>query len=269
MREYTLTQALEVMIAPVTEDGRDKTKRTRYSRKDDAGRWAGESWADAYRHAREGCADTLERVEAAARGVRVSGESGEGGLSVGYDTAGELPDIGRYLSGEPENMVTFEPTAPGRIVWISVNISVPHYVPASAIVARGAAILRGIRALELNGYSVGVRAVESYLAGTERVYQVITLKAPGDAVSPAVVAWWLVSPAALRRCCFALTEHLPDRLWKKVSENYGWCRPIEPGKFTGVVLSPTDYRAELSSADPEHYWRGIVSALATQGISLS
>ncbi|MBP0617817.1 DUF7192 family protein [Jiella mangrovi] len=147
--------------------------------------------------------------------------------SQGYDVAGFLPDVGRFLSGEPLCMLSDVNSAPkGKVV---VNYSVSILVSADdnmQIISNfGAALISRIQFLEENGYRVALNwismsnpyyvfqsQVDSGLLGP-KVLIVFPLKSIDEPIKINRLAFWLMHPAAQRRIQFAIKERMNIEMW--------------------------------------------------------
>lgn len=139
-----------------------------------------------------------------------------------YDVAGELPDVGRFLAGDPACMRRHgHPKGHRPILSIAVNIRLQCSVKASAMANYGAALVAVIDQLEHVGRRVELTATFATLCNNVRLSTGWTVKQAGDPLDLAAVAFSLAHPAASRRIGFAMYEHTP-----RVIESYGYGRGI-------------------------------------------
>jgi hypothetical protein len=125
-----------------------------------------------------------------------------------YDVAGELPDIGRYLAGDPAHMRRHgHPKGHRPIISIAVNIRLQASVKASAMANYGAALVAIIDRLEHTGRRVELIATFATEQGKARVSCGWLVKKAGDPLDLAAVAFSIAHPAASRRIGFAMYEH--------------------------------------------------------------
>jgi len=61
---------------------------------------------------------------------------------------GLQPDVGRFLDGEPENMINISVKKVRPVVPVYVNMSAPYFITAETIANRGAAIVALVEQLE-------------------------------------------------------------------------------------------------------------------------
>lgn len=125
-----------------------------------------------------------------------------------YDVAGELPDIGRYLAGDPAHMRRHgHPKGHRPILSLAVNIRLQCSVKASAMANYGAALVAVIDQLEHHGRRVELLVTFATEQNGARVSCGWTVKQAEDALDLAAVAFSVAHPAASRRIGFAMYEH--------------------------------------------------------------
>lgn len=128
-----------------------------------------------------------------------------------YDVAGALPDVPRYLHGEPEHMLARGRAKGGKpIVHIIINTVCSAWTKGSQFVNYGAAITAMIDDIESKGKRVqlDVAAVFSNLRGNTGVVG-WNVKQAGDPVDLSAIAFSLAHPAAFRRLQFGMIERTP------------------------------------------------------------
>lgn len=124
-----------------------------------------------------------------------------------YDVAGELPDIGRFLAGDPTHMRRHgHPKGHRPIIAIAVNIRLMCGVKASAMANYGAALIAVIDQLEHTNRRVELTVTFATDQGP-RVSAGWTVKKAEDPLDLAAVAFSVAHPAASRRIGFAMYEH--------------------------------------------------------------
>ena len=134
-----------------------------------------------------------------------------------FDVAGELPDIGRYLAGDPVHMRRHgHPKGHQPIISIAVNIRLMCSVKASAMANYGAALVAAIDQIEHHGKRVELTATFATRQSGNRVSTGWTVKKAEDHLDLASVAFSLAHPAASRRIGFAMYEH------SDVPRSYGY-----------------------------------------------
>ena len=208
----------------------------RVARGDDSGT---DDWATAMRLARHGWPD----------GRRLLTQAESRGLSTGmgksrkwnYDMAGAMPDVQRFLGGDPEHMVDYMPSNHGRKPVISVCVS-PMCAATVTPTQRanwGAALLSWVEAEEVMGFRVDMNVI--YVTDTEMLLKGVLggkivvkyrLKSEGMQRSVDDLAFWLMHNAAHHRLQFGIRECLDVRIYYESHPPYGIAveDPVEIGK---------------------------------------
>ena len=142
-----------------------------------------------------------------------------------FDVAGEEPDVGRYLSGEPENMVEYQTVNRDGIKFIDIYVCYSYNCSWSTrdVIKRGATILSNIDGLEANGYRCKIIGYQSAQYSRRRkktgLQVTVLLKDYNEALELDRMAFCLVSPSMYRRMGFKLDElHQPSMS----NESYGY-----------------------------------------------
>jgi hypothetical protein len=189
-----------------------------------------------------------------------------------FDVAGAVPDVARYLAGEPENMLTpCEETAPARVVRLVVNICASADITAAAMYKRGAAALAMVDAIESTGARVEIAVAnchQSRASGNRRAV-VVTVKRAEDHAEPDRLAFALAHPATLRRLWFAFAEntYTPDERAEYGVGNGGYGTPEDmPDAERGDIYLPAAKSWEPHFATPESAAAWIMETLRAQGI---
>ena len=128
-----------------------------------------------------------------------------------YDVAGELPDIGRHLAGDPMCMKRHgHPKGRQPIISILVNICCSGGIDAKSYANFGAALVNVIDQLENSGRRVELH-VGWISSMSKRVTCGWTVKQAQDPLDLAAVAFSIAHPAASRQIGFALAERTDVR----------------------------------------------------------
>jgi hypothetical protein len=131
-----------------------------------------------------------------------------------YDVAGELPDIGRFLAGDPSCMKRHgHPKGHRPVISLAVNIAVNASVSATSMANYGAAMVAVIDKLEHSGRRVDLSVIMVAVQGTRRNVIGWRVKKAEDPLDLAAVAFAIAHPAALRRIGFAMYEHSDSPTW--------------------------------------------------------
>ena len=146
-----------------------------------------------------------------------------------FDVAGEEPDISRYLSGDPENMVEYHTVNDEGIKFLDIYICYAYNWTHSTkkVIRRGATILANIDTLEANGYRCRLIGYQSACFtknrrrnGKKTGMQVeVLLKDYDEPLEQDRMAFGLVSPSMYRRMGFKLDELYQPEM---SNNNYGY-----------------------------------------------
>jgi len=169
--------------------------------------------------------------------------------------AGDEPDIGLYLAGEPENMLNYELRSDpgGKLATFVINNCVSSHISPERIINRGAAIAVAHSALTAEGYSVGIEIVSATKLQDKTGYLEyhIPIVHPGDYVSEDTIAWSIISPAMLRRMVFALDEDNPPEFRTKLGAysggGYGTPNTMLSRPSPGMLLIDMNEGLDLES----------------------
>jgi hypothetical protein len=130
-----------------------------------------------------------------------------------FDVAGEEPDIGRFLSGEPENMVEYQTVNRDGIKFVDIYVSYAFHCgwEVEEAVRRGATILANVDGLEANGYRCRIIGYQSASSGDVGSVFEVFLKDYNETLELDRMAFCLVNPSMFRRLGFKLDElHQPE-----------------------------------------------------------
>lgn len=190
-----------------------------------------------------------------------------------HDVTGEEPDVGAFLSGEPENMINWDtPVDAGdKTIEFVVNTAPAGRVSTAAIVRRGAGVVAAAQALTANGYSVGVTAafpLEGHSFSNRKHCTYVPLAAPGEYFDLDTVAFGLSNPSVFRRLIFATLEQEPANLKSALGVSryggYGYVDKLQyiPRSPHRKILVPGGY-----NEDPLQAAQGLIDG-ATGRIEL-
>lgn len=174
-----------------------------------------------------------------------------------YDVCGSVPDVDRFLTGEPENMIQFSEEKTfgrGKVVKLHVNGAASCGVSAKTMFCRGAAVVALIDALEKLGHSCEVwtaDAIADVFRGDDSVLQYeVELRGPGSPIDMDRMAFSLAHPSWLRRLCFSAMEQEPDEVRRRfgIGRHYGY--PTESRGLTGEEFGIDVPSLRMG----EHHW---------------
>ncbi len=167
--------------------------------------------AEAIELAEAGWADGTDKIRKVAESIEVPQDNTNDShrIVVKHNLAGEEPDIGLFVQGQPEHMIEFYDTQQtvGKIINLFVAVSQGWKVEKACIVNRGATILAAIEALQTRGYSLGLYAVEQTFGDSSSLFSYsIPLIEPGQITNIDTIGFAIMHPSFLRRFIFAANE---------------------------------------------------------------
>lgn len=141
-----------------------------------------------------------------------------------YDVAGERPDVGRYLSGDPACMMRHgHPKGNKPVITIAANIGAMGSVTATSKMYYGAAIVAIVDKLEHSGKRVEFIANSCATMDDKSVFSLSWMvKQADDHLDLAALAFSVAHPACHRRLVFAARE----RCTLKEPSAYGRIRAL-------------------------------------------
>lgn len=247
---YTLREALDVLDRPVPKWLSDPA-----SQRNDASSWAGATWQGARQMAERGDLKTLRNFDAAARRLAVKDIGEARKRTSRRSVAGGAVDLGAYLSGAPDCMVEQAVVSgPRKVIQIGVRVEAIAAVTPNQLAERGCAIGGIVRALTLRGFSVGIDAIFA-AERTAGIITAVTLKAPGEYLDPAIMAFWLGHPAAMRRVFFRLQEEAPEEIARAAGVGEGYGHPMKNLCTSHDILIPEANTSYTAKRYAEHYQR--------------
>lgn len=236
-------------------------------RNDDDDEWAGASWEEALRLAKDGWTDVLPTVDAEVAKLRerVEDEVLTTALVPAWDVTGSEVDIGAYLSGEPECMVDAVPqriSKRGRVVTFLVPAGYVNTTPHSAVHHRGVALAALCSSITAAGHSVEIwSGFCSYVSETDRFASVARVTSAAEPLDLGRLMFVMMHPAFLRRLWMAAWDSAAPSAARRMRDaQYGYapydCHPEDlPEGITDPYVLPY-----LSPADPQ--WKTADTALA-------
>lgn len=131
-----------------------------------------------------------------------------------YDVAGELPDIGRFLAGDPAHMKRHgHPKGHRPVISLAIGANAVAMVSAEQMANYGAAMVAVIDQLESTGRRVEAYATFVSVSGGSRICPYWLVKRAEDALDLSALAFSLSHPAAFRRLGFAIYERSAFETW--------------------------------------------------------
>jgi hypothetical protein len=132
--------------------------------------------------------------------------------------AGDEVDVGRYLSGEPENMMEYNIVhvpASGRVVKLLVNVAASCGISAEAMFLRGAAAVMLSDLLEQSGLRAEIVVASAGRNGDAGVCYTVTVKRAEQPIELDRLAFMVACPSVFRRLMFRAYEQLPPEEFNK------------------------------------------------------
>ncbi|MBU6323832.1 MAG: hypothetical protein KGI41_03660 [Patescibacteria group bacterium] len=205
----------------------------------DDNRWAGtNSLAEAIAFARRGWPEGRMKMRDMRKRLKVGNLlSNAQRFVTSYDVSGDEPDVGRYLSGEPENMRTqWDTLVPqrGKVIRFLLNRSASCGTDVSRIVRRGVALQLAFETLLKLGYAPEVSISFVTGAGYSRMEQYVPILRAGDPIDLDTLAFMFIQPAVLRRLFLAVTECES----KDIRKTYGFYEHGSYGMPQDPLLAP-------------------------------
>lgn len=190
----------------------------------------GVGWEGALKLARDGWPEGIKQLSALAATV-----PNDVVVTKTYGVAGEMPDVPRYLAGDPFNMVHRGKTrVPKPTMTIGINISASGATNARDFANYGAAMVALVDHLESRRVRVELYGVFAGTPNGGRHFSMTwNIKRAEDALDLSAVAFSLGHPAMLRRLGFAMLERTDPR-WE--SSAYGMPRnDTRPSDFINPI----------------------------------
>ncbi|HSW74453.1 MAG TPA: hypothetical protein VLG16_01140 [Candidatus Saccharimonadales bacterium] len=236
------------------------------------------SLSEAVRLAREGWPEGVERLNNAP----------EINVDVDYttqpqpffDLSGEEVDVGRYLTGEPENMIAYQMAEQPRdhIIELIVQGNQPAETTKEQIIGRGAVILAAAQAMQSRGFSIGItyatasRGPQWYDESLFRSEYYLPLQEIGQVTDVDTLAFALLHPSMLRRLMFGAYEQLEpaevkERRDIRLLGTYGYADSLQypPMREHPTVIVPRHFGLAGGTQAAQALANKMVEATATAG----
>ena len=232
------------------------------------------SFIAARRLAEDGWQDKAGELEGYMVSIK---ELADDAPAVGWDVAGETVDIGRYLDGEPECMLTFS-CRERNSVQLLVNNGARCNADAPRLLNRGIAIATLVYTLQANGIGVALWLGDKITSAQDDgdCHETrVEINTYSEYIDPSRLAFWLGHPAAFRRCFFRFLEQQSGYLRHKFGfyggRGYGYPSDYRTNEVQecGAVYIPFPETKELEKYEtPQRAYETIRRIVAPQGILL-
>lgn len=225
---------------------------------DEARSWATEGWIDGGTKARE----AAERI-AVARPEVMRGKR--------YSVAGALPNIPRYLTGNPAHMELPAPKKQhGKVITLIASPFISCTIDPERLLAQAIAACAIVDALETAGYRCEVIARSMSTSETCVADVSVVAKRAGEALNVARMAFTIGHPSAIRRLWFGYLAG--NDAFKDLGTGLGTplatdeSEAAEMNAFVIPTVQMTEGVSE-SETDPLVVFDALVEALAAQGLT--
>lgn len=170
----------------------------------------GATYRQACTMARDGWQDGVARV--ARLRDKINAARPVQSRMVAYGVAGAVPNIARYLAGNPAHMRRVVPAEAKRkpVITIVSHIGALADIEAGSFERRAAVTAALVDAIEAAGYSCNVLAYAFSITNDKGAETLVQLKEAGAAVDVARLAFGLGHPAMFRRLVFAVRASRPE-----------------------------------------------------------
>jgi len=158
-----------------------------------------------------------------------------------YDVTGSDVDVDRYLSGQPENMISYvmmDTPKVGRVISLAINVGASGVVEAETITARGKNVVALVHALESLGLRTELYADLPAKGSNDydvRSRTVVKVKSADETLDPAMVMFAFAHPAFMRGFMLTSMEAYPEKFGKGLGVESGYGIPT---KGWGTELFP-------------------------------
>lgn len=218
------------------------------SRPTDSGTYRSRQLPDAIEKALYGWPEGRERMRNAIAQIEAPGQDTE---AMTYDVAGNEPDIGRYLTGDPENMLAFQPTPDRKTIRIVADVALSGACIDSVVFMRGAALVVLIEQLERQGHRVDLAVLSTFEMHADRPTRqgktyvaYVAAKPPGQ-------------PADMDRLAYLLGNYETERIlmFETYEAFYGTFHSCSPGMIAeedrGDIYLPGGHTGHEHWQSPE------------------
>ncbi len=267
---------VDFLAVAETGSARSKYKRSRNSSNPT---WdVGDGWDETLELAHSGWPRGVDEVMAVSSTLIESVQKSIDSVSAKImhnDVAGTLVNVPVYLSGLPENMISFDPVyRPNKVVRIGVSCAFSADIPADIIVRRGAAIAAAIDLLEAREIRCEVilqERVIGYNVGDVAAEWFVTLKKANMPLQIDQIAFAIAHPSMLRHLGFAVQENLLPDEWQDAicGSAYGHIEDTpEDDEYHGDVYIPSMIHLDPMWESEESTEEWIKQILKEQGVEL-
>jgi hypothetical protein len=212
-----------------------------------------DSFAEAVGLARNGWKDGIKKALAVALPIQRKLYSLVETHRIQYDVIGEILDVGRYCSGEPEHWGYWEQhgTRQGKgmqFVHVVMNGTASCGIDANVLMTRGAVVAALCNLLELSGCRAKITFCYKAVRGDHSSTILVTLKDYGDPIDLDQITMALAHPSTFRRLGFAVwetcSETMRDKCGFREHEGYGQQGDLPKEQQGDIYLEKMTYGDE-------------------------
>jgi hypothetical protein len=216
-----------IEIADCVDDGDD------YEAMKHDQRFAGASWSESLRLAREGWTEGTAEVLANLDNIAASDSHDK---EWRWDVVGEMFDVGEYMTGNPEHWLEQAPQPDRKTHKVVANVTASGGVNAESMRMKGAAVLALVEKLQEMGHIVELHIVTGVeLSGEKHEVWLHCGMTPMDMDA---VSFALAHPAFFRRLTWAAMNKMTGK-----HIGGGFCHDVEPGE-DAIYIPSGDLRRE-------------------------
>lgn len=211
------------------------------------------SWEEMEQVIRTGWVKGRRSVAAGLKDIFSSNSSSiSSGSYADYDVAGDYPDVERYLTGEPDHMLSYGAHSAAKpVIKLVVNVVVSACVDTRFIINRGSAVAALVDEIESAGNSCEIITVFPTEGHKALASYSVTVKKAGEVLSIDDIAFGLGHPSMVRRVIFSMLERHPFVYGKGYRSGYGRCVdiPVECLPYDVIYLDYLSNTRDYSTAD--------------------
>lgn len=263
-----IEEFLELSGRSRKHDGIYEMSRRPASQTEDVG---GVSYEEALEMARHGWREGRESVSRLSSDITHKIGHAIKVPSLSYDVVGDTPDVGAFIAGVPEHMMSIEdgPGA-GRIVKLVVAIGASGGISAKEITARGSVAVALVDALESAGIRCEIVAAKcTRMLHNTKWQGYITLKRPEEPLNIDRVAFALAHAAFFRRLIWNAYEITPDEVGIKVDRaGYGHTDDVPQSEHGDIYMPAITYSDGWKNIDADGMRDRALALLKEAGVEL-
>lgn len=140
----------------------------------------------------------------------------------GYNVAGYLPNVAKFLNGNPCNMRVKKLENEKAKITVNVECSYSAFTDQRQVVNRGICIINLIEYLEKNGFQVCLKMEATLVCGNQMIIINVPIKRDHERLNIKYAYFPLVNPSFLRRLIFRAMEVIDGLHSDWPYEGYGY-----------------------------------------------